>query len=224
MLQTWWEFLLVWRALPQYSSSSCLKWTHIHNKCIRYWGISYGARWLRPRPSLSKRSWAVVLFWYEGTLFKEEARLQINKSESYLPLIIPQVNNTESLLKKRNRHQNTEDIFWLDKGRGLLDASDQLSTRPFRSEILVWWQGIKVVLGNRKGRVFAVFLSMFKAFCSLGTPGWLRRTSDFGSGHDLAVRELEPHISRAPYCQPRAHLRSSVPLCLPLPCLCSPQN
>ena len=28
----------------------------------------------------------------------------------------------------------------------------------------------------------------------LGVPGWLSQLSVFGSGHDLTVRELEPHI------------------------------
>ena len=57
----------------------------------------------------------------------------------------------------------------------------------------------------------------FKAEAGLGAPGWLksveRPTLDTGSGHDLAVREIEPHVGLC--------LGFSLPHSLPLPYLLS---
>ena len=61
---------------------------------------------------------------------------------------------------------------------------------------------LKINGGREKGLGNSQYHMLFSTNCSLksqrkGAPGWLSRLSDFGSGHDLAVCEFEPHIQLA---------------------------
>ena len=64
--------------------------------------------------------------------------------------------------------------------------------------------------------VFQMFPSSAKNDALVGAPGWLSRLSvDFGSGHDLMVREFEPCIGLcAVSSEPGTCFRFCVSLCL----------